>query len=762
MNPSSSNINETASPDERLTEALLREHARAGSGADEAFLARLETALDAETAAPVAPVTEPARKGPRRYLVPLALAASVVLAGGLAWPFMKGRPVDSYRSPNPVAAKPPLKESGGDPPDRSNPTDHPALPGKTPATAFVPPQPSDVNPWVGPSEKPLAPSDPGPMLANPGPLVAEGMAKLKEREQAAGTAGAGNGLLANRGGSFGDKSSLSGLGGGGSGGFGFGKGSGSGVGRGVTMFGFPGKDYAFNDSLRSGDRLVAGEEIGGYIGGQPAPVDRERYGQLVDNPWQTPVDAPLSTFSIDVDTASYSNFRRLIQDGARIPADSVRLEEMVNYFDYGYTPPTGEHPFAVHVANASCPWNPDHQLVRVALKGREIERTERAPANLVFLLDVSGSMDEPRKLPLVAKSFDLLIEELKPSDTLSIVVYAGAEGLALPPTSCDADGRKKIAKALRNLKAGGSTNGGAGIRLAYQLAKDHFKQGGINRVILATDGDFNVGVTEDGGLVRLVEENAKSKVFLTVLGYGTGNLNDGMLEAITNKGNGTYYYIDGIEEARRVFLQKMMGTLVTIAKDVKIQVEFNPAQVRKYRLLGYANRMLKKEDFSNDKVDAGDIGAGHTVTAFYEIETGDGRHLPPAETLRYQANPPGETATAAPAPAEASREWLTVKLRYKQPEGDTSTLMENPYTGAVRSFNEAEADFRFATAVSLTGSLLRETKGLGQADFATAREWARGAIGSDPHGLRAEFVKLLDRLVRQQSTEPKTSRRSED
>jgi len=363
------------------------------------------------------------------------------------------------------------------------------------------------------------------------------------------------------------------------------------------------------------------------------PVDRERYGHLVDNAWRTPVDEPLSTFSIDVDTASYANLRRMILSGASIPPDAVRLEEMVNYFDYSYPPPTGEHPFSVHVGNASCPWNPDHQLVRVALKGREIDRAERPPANLVFLIDVSGSMSSPDKLPLVIDSFHFLVEEMNASDTLSIVVYAGAEGLALPPTRCDAAGRRRVLSSLGALQAGGTTNGGAGINLAYRIAREHFKPGGINRVILATDGDFNVGVTGDGDLVHLVERNAKSKIFLSVLGFGAGNLNDRMLEAITNKGDGVYYYIDGRSEARRVFLRKLTGTLVTIAKDVKIQVEFNPARVKRYRLLGYANRMLHKEDFSDDLVDAGDIGAGHAVTAFYEVETGDGRRIGPPPRL---------------------------------------------------------------------------------------------------------------------------------
>ena len=471
------------------------------------------------------------------------------------------------------------------------------------------------------------------------------------------------------------------------------------------------------------------------------PTDRERYGQLIDNPWQTPTDEPLSTFSIDVDTASYTNLRRIIQDGSRIPEDSVRLEEMVNYFDYSYAPPTGEHPFAVHVGNAACPWNPEHQLVRVALKGREIERAERAPANLVFLLDVSGSMNDPRKLPLMVQAFQLLLEELNASDTLSIVVYAGAEGLALPPTRCDAAGRTRVSAALNKLNAGGSTNGGAGIKLAYQLAKENFKPGGINRVILATDGDFNVGVTEDGGLVGMVEKYAKSNVFLTVLGFGTGNLNDGMLEAITNKGNGIYYYIDTQQEARRVFLQKLMGTLVTIAKDVKIQVEFNPAHVKRYRLLGYANRMLRKEDFANDKIDAGDIGSGHTVTAFYEVETGDGRQTPPAETLRYQENKPEEPSVPA------NSEWLTVKLRYKQPEGDRSQLIEHPYIGMARAFDEVDADFRFGTSVAMTGLLLRNSEGMQGSGFETVSRIAAGALGADPHGQRAEYLGLVKRLI---------------
>lgn len=482
---------------------------------------------------------------------------------------------------------------------------------------------------------------------------------------------------------------------------------------------------------------------------QPAPVDRERYGILADNTWRSPADEIFSTFSVDVDTASYTNFRRMVTNGERIPADAIRLEEMVNYFDYAYPQPADDHPFGVGIDAAVCPWNPETRLVRVALQGKDVARPQRAPANLVFLLDVSGSMNAANKLPLVAKSFELLIEEMNDSDTITIVVYAGAEGLALPPTRCDSTGRQKIVAALANLRAGGSTNGGAGINLAYKMAKENFKPGGINRVILATDGDFNVGVTEDGGLVSMVEKQAKAGVFLTVLGFGVGNLNDGMLEAITNKGNGTYHYIDSIEEGRRVFLQKMMGTLVTIAKDVKVQVEFNPAQVSEYRLLGYANRMLKKEDFNNDRVDAGDIGAGHTVTAFYEIKPGAARAK--VDPPRY-ADPEHRPTTVTPA---TSSEWLTVKLRYKQPDGDSSTRIDKPFTGKVAAFKDMPDDFRFATSVAMTASLLRETEGFASANLQTAREMAAGAIGTDPHGQRAEFVRLLNKLVSDQHDAPR-------
>jgi Ca-activated chloride channel family protein len=661
---------------ERLTDALLHEHARAGTGADEAFLARLEAALDGKPVPLPEPATIPPRKSSHRLSWSLGLAAAIAVVAGLGSGQLIQMRKESAAASEARRNLTPLRTEY--PPELIEGTPKPIiLPGVTPAPAPRPPAPP-----TPPAQRPPVP--PPPVV--PAPAVPS----VPPAPSVPSVPPAGE------------------------------------------------------------SRTVAPDFQSNTV--QPPPVDRERYGQLVDNPWQTPVDAPLSTFSIDVDTASYSNLRRLIQSGSRIPPDAVRLEELVNYFDYDYPQPTGEHPFAVRVDNATCPWNPDHQLVRVAMKGRDLQRTERAPANLVFLLDVSGSMDDPRKLPLVRQAFELLLEELNASDTISIVVYAGAEGLALPPTACDVAGRERITAALRDLKAGGTTNGGAGIQLAYRLAREQFKPGGINRVILATDGDFNVGVTEDGGLVRLVEQNAKSNVFLSVLGFGTGNLNDGMLEAITNKGNGTHYYIDTLQEARRVFLQKLMGTLVTIAKDVKIQLEFNPAQVKQYRLLGYANRMLRKEDFSNDKIDAGDLGAGHTVTAFYEVELGDASHTPPAEKLRYGTPQPADPAPAAPTAGSTSPEWLTVKLRYKHPEGDRSTALETPYTGAPRALGEADSDFRFGAAVAMAGLLLRGTEGTTASCFGDVRDLAAAAVGSDPHGLRAEFVRLAEQLAARPGT----------
>jgi Ca-activated chloride channel family protein len=467
---------------------------------------------------------------------------------------------------------------------------------------------------------------------------------------------------------------------------------------------------------------------------------RENYGRLIDQPWKSPWQDALSTFSIDVDTASYTNVRRMILDGRTVPADAVRIEELVNYFDYRYEGPKGDGPFAVNGVLATCPWKPQHLLARVAIKGREIDAKARPASNLVFLIDVSGSMQDPLKLPLLKRSMRVLLDQLDERDRLGIVVYAGSEGVVLDPTTLDERGLSAAVQALEKLEAGGSTNGGAGIKRAYEMASKHMVAGGVNRVILATDGDFNVGTTGQGDLVTQVKEGAKKGVSLSVLGFGTGNLNDAMLEAITNEGNGNYFYIDGDQEARRVFLQKLTGTLVTIAKDVKIQVEFNPGKVQAYRLIGYANRILRHEDFNNDKVDAGDIGAGHTVTAFYEIVP-PGVEMPSTgnvDALRYQ-KPAGKEPVA-------SDDWLTLKLRYKHPEGEVSNLIETPLKGEAQSWEGAGHDFRFASAVALFGMKMRQMPDVADVPWKKIVEIAGPALADDAKEQRAEFIAMVARL----------------
>jgi Ca-activated chloride channel family protein len=474
----------------------------------------------------------------------------------------------------------------------------------------------------------------------------------------------------------------------------------------------------------------------------------EAYGYRKDNAYLRVADHPLSTFSVDVDTASYANVRRFLNQRQRPPADAVRIEELVNYFPYDYSPPAGDAPFAASLEVANAPWAPEHRLVRIGLKGREISDTQRPAANLVFLIDVSGSMSGPNRLPLVKQSLRLLLQRLRPDDRVAIAVYAGASGLALPSTS--AAHQTEILDALENLRAGGSTNGAMGIHLAYDIAQANFIPGGVNRVILATDGDFNVGTTSEGELVRLIEEKAKSGVFLSVLGFGMGNLKDGTLESLADKGNGNYAYIDTLAEARKVLVEQAGGTLVTIAKDVKIQVEFNPAQVAAYRLIGYENRLLAKEDFNNDKVDAGEIGAGHTVTALYEIVP-VGTELPvesPAvDGLKYQAV--GNLAVRAPEfPSKVrdpkSSELLTVKIRYKEPAGDVSSKLEFPLVDAGTRFADASPDFKFATAVAGFGMALRDSPHKGQLTLAQVTEWGRAGLGQDAGGYRAEFLSLVD------------------
>jgi Ca-activated chloride channel family protein len=476
----------------------------------------------------------------------------------------------------------------------------------------------------------------------------------------------------------------------------------------------------------------------------------DQYTRIYENPFITAKGGDaVSTFSIDVDTASYANVRQFLTSGQLPPPDAVRIEELLNYFPYNYEGPKDDTPFAAHMEVAACPWNPEHRLARIAIKGKEIDRKARPQSNLVFLIDVSGSMDVPNKLPLLIDGMKLLTRELGENDKVAIVVYASSEGMALPSTR--GDQQQTILAALDNLRAGGSTAGGAGINLAYQVAQENFIKGGVNRVILCTDGDFNVGVTDTAALTRLAEEKAKStKVFLTVLGFGRGNLNDAMMEAISGKGNGNYHYVDNLTEARKVLVEEMSGTLVAIAKDVKIQVEFNPAQVAGYRLIGYENRMLRTEDFNDDKKDAGEIGAGHTVTALYEI-------VPPGETvgtasvdpLKYQQQP---LANQSPSPQSAgerlgegpaSDELLTLKLRYKLPDADTSTKLEFPITDRGGSFADATDDFQFAAAVASFGMLLRGSEHKGNATFDAALEIAQSALGEDPHGYRGEFLELV-------------------
>ena len=461
---------------------------------------------------------------------------------------------------------------------------------------------------------------------------------------------------------------------------------------------------------------------------------QDDYDVIHENPFQRVTDHPLSTFSIDVDSASYAVVRRYLTDGQLPPKDAVRIEELVNYFTYSYAPPTDGRPFAVHLDAAPCPWNPAHQLARVAIKARELDKASRPAVNLVFLIDVSGSMSSDNKLPLVKRSLQTLAKQLDERDRLAIVVYAGAAGTTLPTTR--GDQTQAILEALERLESGGSTAGGAGIQLAYATAREQFVKGGVNRVILCTDGDFNVGLTQRGDLESLIETEAKSGVYLTVLGFGMGNYKDSTLELLSNKGNGNYGYVDDFSEARRLLVDQMLGTLVTVAKDVKIQVEFNPARVAGYRLVGYENRMLRKEDFNNDKIDAGDVGAGHNVTAFYELIP-VGQSVPgpgQVDELKYQAEP----ATRG----GATDEILTAKLRYKHPDGDTSVRMDVPLT-AGQLDREPGRDFRFASAVAGFGMILRDSPLRGSFGYADVLNLAEPAIGEDPGGYRREFINLV-------------------
>jgi Ca-activated chloride channel family protein len=490
-------------------------------------------------------------------------------------------------------------------------------------------------------------------------------------------------------------------------------------------------------------KQIAGGVVGGVVGratdqlvAAPAsaaviPHNTEEYGRFDENDFLAVADNPLSTFSVDVDRAAYSNVRRFLRDGQRPPHDAVRIEEMVNYFTYDYPNPAGTQPFSVTTEVAGCPWNEKHRLLLVGLQGRRVKTADLPPNNLVFLIDVSGSMMEPDKLPLVKQGLELLVNQLRPQDRVAIVVYAGNAGLVLPSTPGSDKGA--ILAAIQALEAGGSTAGGAGIKLAYEVAKENFFDHGNNRVILATDGDFNVGASSDGELEQLIESRRGDGIFLTVLGFGTGNIKDSKMELLADKGNGNYAYVDTLSEARKVLVQEMGATLFTIAKDVKLQIEFNPANVAAYRLIGYENRLLRKEDFNNDAKDAGDIGAGHSVTALYELV------LPGTDTVTASVDPLKYQSAQSTA---RSADLLTLKLRYKEPDSDTSKLstyvVDDNYGGI------ASDNLRFASAVAELGMLLRDSKHKGDATYDRVRELARKSLGRDSEGYRRDFLGMID------------------
>lgn len=579
-------------------------------------------------------------------------------------------------------------------------------------------------------------------------------------------------------------------------------------------------DGGIGDPFSGGNWLIGGNPESGmpmqlaWPGPQSLanePPSAEAYAPVVENPFLLVEHQPLSTFSIDVDTASYTNVRRFLNEGQLPPPGAVRIEEMINYFTYNYPQPTDGHPFATTIEVAECPWEPNHRLARIGVQGEVVAPRERPAANLVFLVDVSGSMSSPNKLPLVKASLLMLLDELAPRDRVAVVTYAGTAGVALPSTPLAS--RDAIFHVVDGLQSGGSTNGASGITMAYEQAEANFVEGGINRVIIATDGDFNVGVTSRGDLLKLIEDKAKSGVFLSVLGYGMGNLKDATLELLADKGNGHYAYIDSIDEAEHVLVEQMMGTLMTIAKDVKIQVEFNPAKVGAYRLVGYENRMLQAKDFNDDTKDAGEIGSGHSVTALYEIvPAGMTPSTPGVDPLKYQKPRSNSKAVVATQDAEGEpiaagetrptwfdgegsdaagdtgaggsaaagdagevdegatrqvgepcaaggtrptraagegsdaavlNELLTVKLRYKRPDGDVSTLIEVPVTDDGLTLDESSDDFAFAAAVASFGMLLRDSAHAERLTFDAVVELASTALGADESGERAEFTSLV-------------------
>jgi Ca-activated chloride channel family protein len=512
----------------------------------------------------------------------------------------------------------------------------------------------------------------------------------------------------------------------------------------INVAGNPYTSYAPKRIFGQVQGLQVDKDYGGYYTNDEKEEDfnTESYDHITENRFLKVKDNPLSTFSIDVDAASYSNVRRFLNLGQLPPAGAVRIEELINYFHYEYPQPTGEHPFSINTEISDCPWNKNNKLVLIGLQGKKIP-TENLPAsNLVFLIDVSGSMDEPNKLPLVKTSMKMLVDQLREKDRVAIVVYAGNAGLVLPSTS--GDDKTKIKDAIDNLEAGGSTAGGAGIRLAYKIAKENFAKEGNNRVILCTDGDFNIGASSDDEMERLIEQERKSGVFLTVLGFGMGNYKDSKMEKLADKGNGNHAYIDQLSEAKKVLVNEFGGTLFTIAKDVKLQIEFNPAKVQGYRLIGYENRLLNKEDFNNDKKDAGELGSGHTVTALYEIIPAGVKSdfLEKVDPLKYQSN------VVPLSKSSHSDEMMTVKFRYKAPDGDVSKLIEHPVLDEQIPVAKTSDNFRFAASVAEFGMLLRNSEFKSNASFSNVLALAKKAKGNDEEGYRSEFIRLV------QSAEP--------
>lgn len=462
----------------------------------------------------------------------------------------------------------------------------------------------------------------------------------------------------------------------------------------------------------------------------------EEYASLIENPFELTKSQPVSTFSIDVDNASYSNIRRMINEGETVDKNAVRIEEMVNYFTYDYPQPQNNHPFSINTEYSDSPWNPQHKLLKIGLQGKNVPMNNLPPSNIVFLIDTSGSMSEDNKLPLLKESLKILLNQLRPQDKVGIVAYAGSAGVILSSTSASEKG--KILEAFEKLEAGGSTAGGEGIELAYKLAKENFIKGGNNRVVLATDGDFNVGTSSVANLETLIEEKRKTGIFLTCLGYGMGNYKDDKMETLADKGNGNYAYIDNLQEANKFLGKEFAGSIYTIAKDVKVQIEFNPKHVKSYRLIGYENRKLRNEDFENDKIDAGELDSGHTVTALYEIipVNINSNFVPKEGKLKYSSNTSSKNF---------GEELATVKFRYKKPDGDKSTEISQIVKKSGSGISSASPDFKFATSVAWYGLVLRDSKLISKKGMNEIENLAKQGIKRDEEGYKSEFLKLIQK-----------------